>query len=157
MKKFITAGALCLVLGLLFIAWKVKDHNGKFYSHDRINPAFIVNSFDADRMRQHFKDTYNVTTEKVSYTVGDLKSIIANLNDNAKVEFFFGAYQAKDLNRYKLKSPQYYNMVKDKATLLIRVSSEKGKGTVIIDNASLCPPPNDSSCGDQPPPSEGDN
>lgn len=143
MKKLILAGTLCLTIGLLFIAWKDKEGNKKVYSQKQINSAFVVNSLDANAMIQHFQENFNVTTKKVVFTVHDLKSIVANLEDNAKVEFVFAAYKEEDLNRYKLKSPKYYNMVKDKATLLIRTSSDITSGTMIFDTGEIQPPPYD--------------
>lgn len=146
MKKIIALGTLCICVVLVFSAWKSNDKKSNSYSQQNLNSKFIINSFDQDRMRQHFKDTYNVTTEKVSFTVKDLKSLINNLDDNAKVDFFFGAYEQKDIERNIVKYQQYSSMIKDKATLLVRTKSESAKSAIMLDLGTICPPPD--PCGD---------
>jgi hypothetical protein len=151
MKKAIFFGILSLSLLILIISWKKNDGQSKEKYLQKNLSSYSVSANDLSRLRSHFTEVTQgkFITQKAWLSVKDMKSMIANLDDDANIEIFFAAYQEQDLQRYKMKDPANYLDKKDREALLFRVPSENGKGHVNFDIAKVCPEPPD--CSDDPP------
>ncbi len=158
MKKAIFFGVLLVSLTILILSWKNNDKESKGKYLQKNISSYSVRFSDLTRLRNHFNELTGgkFTTQKAWLSVKEMKSMIANLEDDASIEIFFGAYQETDLKRLKARGVLNYTEKKDLKTLILRVPSATGKGHISYDIVQVCPPPDPPNC-DPDDPQDDDN
>ena len=143
MKKSIFFGILFLSFSILVISWtKNKAKSNEKYSQANVS-SYAITKDDFSRMRNHFTEVTEgkFVTTKAWLSVKEMKSMISNLDDNANIEIYFGAFQEVDLPRLKKTGDLYYMDKKDSRTVIFKVPSETGKDYVRYNVVQICPPP----------------
>lgn len=111
-----------------------------------IPPGLVLEYDDTDRLRDHLKNIFlsGKKTKVFKVKAGYLRDLIDGLDCNAEIKISLGAYEKKDIDRYKIKNPSAEeDDIKNMPMLLFVPPGGKMAGKA-SDISEICPPP--STC-----------
>ena len=106
-----------------------------------------VNDFQTTVGKSRTFKSANIPTS-VKFNAGQLRAILANLDDNEMVVFQFVTLKAEDAERYSQLSEQDKKSIEGKLTLVVKGKAAMSNGRSTSGSVTLlgtvCPPPNGS-------------